>query len=80
MTCRADGTGSLHQFLQGYDVDCHNSQEGWGVFIPRLQGGYFTTKVGVCTVVISKDECGTVQKVLFMVSLASVSSGTVKCP
>ena len=27
-----------------------------------------------------KDECGTVQIVLFLVSLAYVSSGTVKCP
>ena len=58
MTCRADRTGSLHQFLQGYDVDCHNSQEGWGVFITRLQGGYLTAKVVLCSGVISKMNVG----------------------
>ena len=45
MTCRTDGTGSLHQFLQGYDVDSNNSQEGWCVFISRLQGGYLTATI-----------------------------------
>ena len=45
VTCRTDGASSLHQFLQGYDVYCHNSHEGWGVFISRLRGGYLTATI-----------------------------------